>query len=145
MSLAWLSDALRVNNGRIVYCPTDLQAADLYTKAFSNVVKFNTFLQLNGVYSPEDSSCVRKLTAPSHPGSKAVPVCIVVPMTHEIPVPFPSLGRPAAVAATNRGQKECVPACFARLPQPDDDGAWRRDASEGPRIHITTEGTDVAD
>ena len=91
VSLAWLSDSLIANNGRIIYCPTELQAADLYTKAFSNVLKFNMLLQLNGVYSPADQSCVRKLTASQYNlQSRPIPVCIA--LAHTQHKPFQSQG-----------------------------------------------------
>ena len=59
--LAWIGEVVQDGDITIEYCSTDSQAADIFTKAFSNKPKWQNALQLIGI-GPKISSAVKPLS-----------------------------------------------------------------------------------
>ena len=53
MDLAWLHEWFLATHFALVYCLTLLQAADIFTKAFTNWAKWMHAVALIGTYPPE--------------------------------------------------------------------------------------------
>ena len=78
-TLTWLAEQFQRKHFTLVYVPSLLQAADIFTKPFTSAEKWNQLLKLLGLHSASKKSARQtKLDAP-HPGG---PVAAATPGAH---------------------------------------------------------------
>ena len=102
--------------------PTDLQAADLFTKGFTNVPKFQKLIMLNGVFGPGNHDHLSPISGAKTPDRKHLSAAICSTSKEQRSPSVPSL---VCVPAMQSKMKATTSGSGGKPPPSDISDQWK--------------------